>query len=52
MAGRDHLEREWHQAAIVPSPKVGKEHKKIASYRPIALASHIAKIAERVVAAA
>ena len=43
--------REWRRAIIVPIPKAGKHLKKIPSYRPIALTSHIAKIAERVVAA-
>ena len=43
--------REWRRAVIIPIPKTGKDLKKISSYRPIALTSHIAKIAERVVAA-
>ena len=43
--------REWRRATIVPIPKAGKDLKKIPSYRPIALTSHIAKLIERVVAA-
>ncbi|KAF0288070.1 putative RNA-directed DNA polymerase from transposon BS [Amphibalanus amphitrite] len=42
--------REWRRAVIVPIPKVGKDPRKIASYRPIALTSHVAKLAERVIA--
>ena len=43
--------QEWRRATIVPIPKAGKDLKQISSYRPIALSSHIAKLAERVVAA-
>ena len=43
--------REWRQAVTVPIPKAGKNLKKVPSYRPIALTSHIAKIAERLVLA-
>ena len=43
--------QEWRRATIVPIPKADKDLKQISSYRPIALSSHIAKLAERVVAA-
>ena len=43
--------QEWRRATIVPIPKAGKDLKQISSYRPIALSSHIAKLAEHVVAA-
>ena len=43
--------QEWRRATIVPIPVAGKDLKKIPSYRPIALTSYVAKIAERVVAA-
>ncbi|XP_043212000.1 uncharacterized protein LOC122376264 [Amphibalanus amphitrite] len=42
--------REWRRAVIVPIPKSGKDPRKIGSYRPIALTSHIAKLAGRVIA--
>ncbi|KAF0303762.1 putative RNA-directed DNA polymerase from transposon BS [Amphibalanus amphitrite] len=42
--------REWRRAVIVPIPKSGKDPRKIGSYWPIALTSHIAKLAERVIA--
>ncbi|KAF0312570.1 putative RNA-directed DNA polymerase from transposon BS [Amphibalanus amphitrite] len=41
---------QWRRAVIVPIPKPGKDQRLIASYRPIALTSHIAKLAERLVA--
>ncbi|XP_043220268.1 uncharacterized protein LOC122380836 [Amphibalanus amphitrite] len=43
--------QEWRRAVIVPIPKSGKDKRKIASYRPIALTSHIAKLMERLVLA-
>ena len=47
---RGFVPREWRRAVIVPIPKTGKDPRKIASYRPIALTSHVAKLAERLVA--
>ena len=40
----------WRRSNIVPIPKPGNDTTKAASYRPIALTSVIAKLAERVVA--
>ena len=42
---------EWRRATIIPIPKSGKDKRLLASYRPIALTSHIAKLAERLVLA-
>ena len=42
---------EWRRAAICPIPKAGKDKSKIGSYRPIALTSHLAKLAERLILA-
>ena len=39
------------RAVIVPIPKAGKDPKLVGSHRPIALTSHVAKLAERLVAA-
>ncbi|KAF0303168.1 RNA-directed DNA polymerase from mobile element jockey [Amphibalanus amphitrite] len=41
----------WRRATIIPVPKAGKDPKMIASHRPIALTSHLAKLAERLIAA-
>lgn len=41
----------WRRATIIPIPKAGKDPKLTSSYRPIALTSHLAKLAERLVAA-
>ena len=41
----------WRRASIVPIPKAGKDPKLTSSHRPIALTSHLAKLAERLVAA-
>ena len=41
----------WKRATIIPIPKAGKDPKAVESYRPIALTSHVAKLAERMVAA-
>ncbi|KAF0287890.1 RNA-directed DNA polymerase from mobile element jockey [Amphibalanus amphitrite] len=41
----------WRRATIVPIPKAGKDPKLTSSHRPIALTSHLAKLAERLVAA-
>ena len=40
---------EWRRATIVPIPKSGKDRRLPGSYRPIALTSHIAKLAERMI---
>ena len=42
---------EWRRASICPIPKAGKDKTSISSYRPIALTSHLAKLAERLVLA-
>ena len=42
---------EWRRATIIPIPKSGKDKRLLASYRPIALTSHIAKLMERLVLA-
>ena len=42
---------DWRRAIISPIPKAGKNPKEVASYRPIALTSNVAKLAERMVAA-
>lgn len=42
---------EWRRAVIVPIPKSGKDKRKMSSYRPIALTSHVAKLMERLVLA-
>ena len=39
------------RAVIVPIPKAGKDPKLVGSHRPIALTSHVAELAERLVAA-
>ena len=41
--------REWRLATICPIPKAGKDKRLIASYRPIALTSHLSKLMERLV---
>ena len=41
--------QEWRRATICPIPKAGKDKRKIASYRPIALTSHLSKLAERLI---
>ena len=41
---------QWRRAVIVPIPKPGKDQRLLASYRPIALTSHMAKVTERLVA--
>ncbi|KAF0291219.1 RNA-directed DNA polymerase from mobile element jockey [Amphibalanus amphitrite] len=41
----------WRRATIIPILKAGKDPKQVGSYRPIALTSHIAKLAERMIAA-
>ncbi|KAF0287013.1 putative RNA-directed DNA polymerase from transposon BS [Amphibalanus amphitrite] len=43
--------REWRQARIIPIPKAGKDKQRIASYRPIALTSHLSKLVERLILA-
>ena len=43
--------REWRQARIIPIPKAGKDKQRVASYRPIALTSHLSKLVERMVLA-
>ena len=42
---------DWRRAVIIPIPKAGKDAKVASSYRPIALTSCVAKLAERMVAA-
>ena len=42
---------DWRRATIIPIPKAGKNPKDVSSYRPIALTSCVAKLAERMVAA-
>ena len=42
---------DWRRAVIVLIPKAGKDPKLVGSHRPIALTSHVAKLAERLVAA-
>ena len=41
----------WRRAVIILIPKAGKDPKLTTSHRPIALTSHLAKLAERLVAA-
>ena len=41
----------WRRTTIIPVPKAGKGPKLITCHRPIALTSHLAKLAERLVAA-
>ena len=41
----------WRRAVIIPIPKAGKDLQEVTSYRPISLTSHVAKLAERMVAA-
>ena len=41
--------RQWRQATVIPIPKAGKDKKLVASYRPIALTSHIGKLMERLI---
>ena len=41
------MPRKRRQARIVPIPKAGKDKQRIASYRPIALTSHLSKLVER-----
>lgn len=41
----------WRRATIVPVPKSGKNPASVESYRPISLTSHLAKLAERMIAA-
>lgn len=41
--------RQWRVATVVPIPKSGKDKKLVASYRPIALTSHVGKLAERII---
>ena len=43
--------REWRAATIIPIPKSGKDKRHISSYRPIALTSHVGKLAERLILA-
>ena len=43
--------REWRRARIVPIPKTGKDKQRVASYRPIALTSHLSKLVERLILA-
>ena len=49
MAGK--VPSEWRRATIVPIPKAGKDKKKVSSFRPIALTSHISKLTERLILA-
>ena len=37
---------EWRAATVVPIPKSGKDKKLVSSYRPIALTSHVGKLAD------
>ena len=41
--------RQWRAATVVPIPKSGKNKKLVSSYRPIALTSHVGKLAERLI---
>ncbi|KAF0314117.1 putative RNA-directed DNA polymerase from transposon BS [Amphibalanus amphitrite] len=41
----------WRRATIIPILKTGKNPQSVTSYRPIALTSHVAKLAERMVGA-
>ena len=41
--------KQWRQATVVPIPKSGKDKSLVASYRPIALTSHVGKLAERLI---
>ena len=41
----------WRRAVIIPIPKAGKDPQDVASYRPISLTSHVAKLMERMVSA-
>ena len=43
--------REWRAATVIPIPKSGKDKRRLASYRPIALTSHVGKLAERMILA-
>ena len=43
--------RQWRAAKVVPIPKTGKDKKLVSSYRPIALTSHLGKLAERLIKA-
>ena len=39
--------QEWRPTTIVPIPKAGNGKERVASYRPIALMSHVSKVVER-----
>ena len=41
----------WREATIIPIPKSGKNPQQVSSYRPIALTSNMAKLAERLIGA-
>ena len=41
--------KQWRQATVVPIPKSGTDKSLVASYRPIALTSHVGKLAERLI---
>ena len=43
--------REWRTATVIPIPKSGKDKRRLASYRSIALTSHVGKLAERLILA-
>ena len=43
--------QEWRRATIIPIPKTGKDKERVASYRPIALTSHLSKLVERLILA-
>ena len=45
----DEVPKQWRQATVVPIPKSGKDKSLVASYRPIALTSHVGKLAERLI---
>ena len=43
------IPRSWKEVIIIPIRKPGKDPSKPINYRPIALASHIGKIMERMI---
>ena len=43
--------RQWRAAKIVPIPKSGRDKKLVSSYRPIALTSHLGKLAKHLIKA-
>ena len=43
--------RQWRAAKTVPIPKLGKDKKLMSRYHPIALTSHLEKLAERLIKA-